>query len=131
MQTPFPPTIYAQQLFHLGNGRALYEPDPRKLGYDRVRVGDVGFIHREKGYFRRLFNICHDATHAINGGPDHNQAVANQDNEEDPLPALPPNFATISTNLRELIETTHLPADPMTSKSIKNIGARVAVFSPG
>ena len=57
---------YAKQLEILGYGYALYEPNPMD-DYDRVRVGDVGYI--QKGKFMKLFNIFEpldDAGGAIN-----------------------------------------------------------------
>ncbi len=44
---------YRDQLACLYNGHAVWMPDPAKQ-YDRVRVGDVGFMDR--GYFVRMFN---------------------------------------------------------------------------
>jgi hypothetical protein len=44
---------YREQLAHLYHGYALWEPAPAGL-YDRVRVGDVGFILH--GHFTRFFN---------------------------------------------------------------------------
>ncbi len=46
--------IYAEQLYGLNKGYALYEPDPAGQ-YDRVRIGDVGYT--QFGYFHRAFNI--------------------------------------------------------------------------
>ena len=45
---------YRDQLASLYHGHALWEPDPAPL-YDRVRVGDVGYVKR--GRFFRMFNV--------------------------------------------------------------------------
>lgn len=55
--------VYAHELRLLGLGHPLYEPNP--TDYDRVRIGDVGFIH-SLGYFQRIFNVFYDANHAFN-----------------------------------------------------------------
>ncbi|KAI9456369.1 hypothetical protein BJY52DRAFT_562024 [Lactarius psammicola] len=44
---------YRDQLASLYHGHALWVPDPAGL-YDRVRVGDVGFV--KQGHFLRMFN---------------------------------------------------------------------------
>ena len=44
---------YREQLGNLYHGHALWEPSPAGL-YDRVRIGDVGFVR--SGHFMRLFN---------------------------------------------------------------------------
>ena len=49
-----PHEIYAQKLFHYNHGYALFEADPCG-SYDKVRLGDVGYIN-ESGKFLRLFN---------------------------------------------------------------------------
>jgi hypothetical protein len=54
--------VYDAQLRKLGNGLALYEPDPGR-DYE-VRVGDVG--HMKMGGFKRLFNILCEEGHTIN-----------------------------------------------------------------
>ena len=69
-------TTYRDQMFSIGEGHALYEPDPAG-GYDHIRVGDVGYVDR--GLFMRLFNICFDATDA-----------ANSPHPGDPAPNLTP-----------------------------------------
>ena len=52
---------YRDQLASLYHGHALWEPDPARL-YDRVRVGDVGYVKR--GHFFRMFNILLQADDA-------------------------------------------------------------------
>jgi hypothetical protein len=54
--------IYAAQLARLGNGYALWVPEPRLC--DEVRVGDVGYLLR--GRFHRLFNVTIPASHPLN-----------------------------------------------------------------
>jgi hypothetical protein len=44
---------YRDQLASLYHGHALWVPDPAGL-YDRVRVGDVGYVRQ--GHFLRMFN---------------------------------------------------------------------------
>jgi hypothetical protein len=44
---------YRDQLASLFHGHALWVPDPAGL-YDRVRVGDVGYV--KQGHFLRMFN---------------------------------------------------------------------------
>lgn len=44
--------VYAEQLFRLGHGYPLWDPEPTKHG--EVLIGDVGFIF--EGSFHRLFN---------------------------------------------------------------------------
>jgi hypothetical protein len=48
---------YARELYRLGHGTALYEPE------SEVYVGDVGFFH-EGGFFR-LFNVILPADHPL------------------------------------------------------------------
>ncbi|KAI5118155.1 hypothetical protein M0805_000534 [Coniferiporia weirii] len=55
--------VYAHQLFSLNHGYGLYEPDPGGQ-YDRVRVGDVGYVLY--GGFQRLFNIFADEDDPVN-----------------------------------------------------------------
>lgn len=55
--------IYVHQLVPLGYGYALFEPNPNG-SYDKVRVGDVGYVM--DGKFMRLFNTFHHHDHAVN-----------------------------------------------------------------
>ena len=57
--------VYAEQLYTAREGLALYEPDPGGQ-YDRVRVGDVGFL--QEGFFNRMFNIFVDKEDPTNQG---------------------------------------------------------------
>jgi hypothetical protein len=52
--------IYREQLANLYHGHALWEPGTGGQ-YDRVSIGDVGYIRR--GQFLRLFNILLSADH--------------------------------------------------------------------
>ncbi|KAH8103697.1 hypothetical protein DFH11DRAFT_1734619 [Phellopilus nigrolimitatus] len=62
--------IYARQMYSMKRGLGLLEPNPAVHQFDRVRVGDVGYV--EFGSFYRLFNIFYDSDHEINsrGVPD-------------------------------------------------------------
>lgn len=44
--------IYARQLFKLGRGYPLWEPEPSSNG--EINIGDVGYVHQ--GCFYRIFN---------------------------------------------------------------------------
>ncbi|KAN0131606.1 hypothetical protein V8E53_010448 [Lactarius tabidus] len=78
--------IYRDQLASLYHGHAPWLPDPAGL-YDRVRVGDVGYMRR--GHFLRLFNAllpADDITQVygvpdgfvpLNMGPFHNIRTLN------------------------------------------------------
>lgn len=61
--------VYPNGLFHLKHGYGLWMPEP--LGYNRVSVGDVGYVD-DDGMFVRLFNVLlpHDhASHTDLGVP--------------------------------------------------------------
>lgn len=76
---PAEEAVYAEALFSLGIGHPLYEPDPAGQ-YDRVRVGDVGYVR--SGVFFRLFNICSPADHPLNsdfGVPDNFVSLVERD----------------------------------------------------
>jgi hypothetical protein len=51
-----PSNIYRTQLSSLNNGLALWDPNPVENLYDRVSIGDVGYL-LENGAFMRLFNV--------------------------------------------------------------------------
>ncbi|KAI0292229.1 hypothetical protein B0F90DRAFT_1616255, partial [Multifurca ochricompacta] len=62
--------VYREQLTSLYHGHALWDPDPANL-YDRVSVGDVGYV--KEGYFYRMFNVRLPWDHPSNrmlGEPD-------------------------------------------------------------
>ena len=56
---PDPPNqtsnVYRDQLSALSYGIALWDPRPPKNFYDKVSIGDVGYLH--DGTFIRLFNV--------------------------------------------------------------------------
>ena len=51
-------SIYAEQLAHLCQGYALYDPNPKDRDHEKVQLGDIGYI--EDGAFVQLFNIFTD-----------------------------------------------------------------------
>ena len=58
VSSPMPePTsnIYRDQLSALSYGIALWDPRPPKNFYDKVSIGDVGYLH--EGTFISLFNV--------------------------------------------------------------------------
>lgn len=56
--------VYRDCLRSLGHGYPLYEPNPAGE-YDRVRIGDVGYIDNH-GKFHRAFNAFYSADQDIN-----------------------------------------------------------------
>ena len=55
---PDPPSkVYRDQLSSLSHGIALWDPNPPKEFYDRVSIGDVGYLLPNEGTFIRLFNV--------------------------------------------------------------------------
>jgi len=50
-----PCNVYWEQLFPLGYGHALWEPNPIEYFYDQVSIGDVGYVL--DGFFQRMFNV--------------------------------------------------------------------------
>ena len=50
-----PWNVYREQLLPLHHGYALWEPEPVKGFYDKVSIGDVGYV--ERGFFYRMFNV--------------------------------------------------------------------------
>ena len=94
---------YAKQLEILGYGYALYEPNPMD-DYDRVRVGDVGYI--QKGKFMKLFNIFEpldDAGNPINRN-------------------VPDLFEPLPEEFREISSLEPLSPGVFKSKSVRRIG---------
>ena len=47
--------VYEEELFRLGHGTPLYDPDPRGYGYERVEVADVGWL--KDGAFHKFLNL--------------------------------------------------------------------------
>ncbi|EMD31369.1 hypothetical protein CERSUDRAFT_119761 [Gelatoporia subvermispora B] len=54
--------IYAEQLFPLGHGHPLWEPEPTRFG--EVQIGDVGYLRG--GAFHRLFNAFRPGDDPLN-----------------------------------------------------------------
>jgi hypothetical protein len=97
------PPIYVKQLQHRGLGYPLYKPDVQ------IDVGDVGFIQRDSGHFRRLFNVLLEATH-----PSHARK------------GVPNGFVPLSPEYLEF-ESDDMPAGPISSKSVVEIDVEVEV----
>ena len=55
MPTNEPWNVYREQLSSLYRGIALWEPEPVEDLYDKVSIGDVGYVH--EGFFYRMFNV--------------------------------------------------------------------------
>ena len=53
--TDQPWNVYLEQLSSLYRGIALWEPEPVKEYYDKVSIGDVGYVYN--GIFYRMFNV--------------------------------------------------------------------------
>ena len=47
--------VYREQLSSLYHGCALWKPEPVENLYDKVSIGDVGYIYN--GFFYRMFNV--------------------------------------------------------------------------
>lgn len=50
-----PCNVYREQLSSLFHGCALWEPEPVVDLYDKVSIGDVGYV--SNGFFYRMFNV--------------------------------------------------------------------------
>jgi len=50
-----PWNVYREQLSSLHYGYALWQPEPVEGVYDKVSIGDVGYMH--EGFFYRMFNV--------------------------------------------------------------------------
>ncbi|KAL5512498.1 hypothetical protein ACEPAG_3151 [Sanghuangporus baumii] len=94
-----PPELYAHKQFkhHLGYG--LFAPDPGD-NYDRVRVGDVGYLSHTGGFIR-LFN-------AFNNG----------DSPENRRADLPEKFTPIAQQFRRLEVDRTLTKGHLVSESV-------------
>ena len=55
---------YQDQLTTLSHGLALWNPTPPKEIYDKVSIGDVGYLH--EGSFIRMFNVMLPWSHEEN-----------------------------------------------------------------
>jgi hypothetical protein len=60
-----PFTVYRDHLSALSQGLALWNPNPQKTIYDKVSIGDVGYMH--EGMFIRMFNVTLPWDHESNG----------------------------------------------------------------
>ncbi|KAF9812914.1 hypothetical protein IEO21_05910 [Rhodonia placenta] len=93
--------VYAQQLFRLGQGYPLWEPEP-KDGVE-VEIGDVGYLHR--GGFYRIFNALRDP--------------------QDPLNATlgtPPDFEKFSSGAMQPHRVENaIASGPVASKTLRKI----------
>jgi len=67
MPVDLPPVskVYQDQMTTLSHGLALWNPSPPKEIYDKVSIGDVGYIHDE-GSFIRMFNVMLPWSHESN-----------------------------------------------------------------
>ncbi|KAI9510668.1 hypothetical protein F5148DRAFT_1333231 [Russula earlei] len=66
-----PYNVYREQLSSLYHGTALWEPNPMIRHYERVSIGDVGYVH--EGFFYRMFNVTlpwNDPSNATIGVPE-------------------------------------------------------------
>ncbi|KAL5483036.1 hypothetical protein ACEPAI_8265 [Sanghuangporus weigelae] len=99
MSRLLPPELYAHKQFkhHLGYG--LFAPDPGD-DYDKVRVGDVGYISHTGGFIR-LFNAFHDA-----------------DSPENQRSDLPEHFVPIAQQFRRLVVDRTLTKGHLVSESV-------------
>ena len=97
--------VYRNELLKLGQGYPIYEPDPSGR-YDRIRVGDVGFID-EFGFFHSIFNVFREAT-------DINQRYG-----------TPRDFVPLRGPACETYRRTPLRAGPMHSAHVRTIGGSI------
>jgi hypothetical protein len=56
--------VYQDQMTTLFHGLALWNPNPPKEIYDKVSIGDVGYLH--EGCFIRMFNVMLPWSHESN-----------------------------------------------------------------
>lgn len=106
--------VYAEQLFKLGYGTPLYEPDSRGYDFDRVRVGDVGWL--KDGAFHRLFNLILD----------HD----NPNNDEDFRQAFPQEPRHLNEWQTKIMRPTRLSAGLMKSSSVRKLGGNLGLSGP-
>ena len=60
------------------HGLALWDPNPLKEIYDKVSIGDVGYLHGLEGSFIRMFNVMLPWDHESNrtlGEPEPYQSL--------------------------------------------------------
>ena len=66
-----PFTVYQDQLSTRSHGLALWNPSPPKRLYNKVSIGDVGYLHQ--GIFIRMFNVTRpwdDPSNRLVGRPE-------------------------------------------------------------
>lgn len=59
-----PFNVYRDQLTSLYHGLALWNPNPPKMIYNHVSIGDVGYVR--EGVFIRMFNVILPWDHESN-----------------------------------------------------------------
>lgn len=59
-----PYNVYRERLSSLHHGYALWEPEPVKRLYNKVSIGDVGYV--SNGFFYRMFNVTRQWDHLSN-----------------------------------------------------------------
>jgi hypothetical protein len=66
MPVDLPPVskVYQDQMTTLSHGLALWNPSPPKEIYDKVSIGDVGYLY--EGTFIRMFNVMLPWSHESN-----------------------------------------------------------------
>jgi hypothetical protein len=65
---PSVPRAYQDQMTTQAQGLALWDPNPLKVIYDKVSIGDVGYLH--EGSFIRMFNVMLPWNHeSLDCGP--------------------------------------------------------------
>jgi hypothetical protein len=73
--------VYQKHLSFLSHGLALWHPSPLERIYDRVSIGDVGYI--DEGAFIRMFNVTRpwdDPSNGNFGNPDQYEPLNFHDN---------------------------------------------------
>ncbi|KAI0922265.1 hypothetical protein AcW2_007006 [Taiwanofungus camphoratus] len=104
--------VYSDQLFRLGHGYPLWDPEPTKHG--EVLVGDVGFV--ENGAFYRLFNALRPTTDPVNlqyGVPDGYKPFQQR------------------TDYSEIRRPLDLPPGPLCSRTVKFTSASAQLTVQG
>ena len=61
---PLVSKVYQDQMTTLSHGLALWNPNPPKEIYDKVSIGDVGYL--QEGSFIRMFNVILPWNHESN-----------------------------------------------------------------
>jgi hypothetical protein len=66
MPVDIPPVckVYQDQISTSFHGLALWNPNPPKEIYDKISIGDVGYLH--EGSFIRMFNVMLPWSHQSN-----------------------------------------------------------------